>query len=80
MNNWEGVYRLAFDKPENEPFADTELAIIQEWLTDQWRENMQADLDDPNILQQLAIYNKCLQQSDQIWMEILISGKTRGSR
>lgn len=56
--NWEATYRFALNKPDNEPFTAQDLAIIQEWESGQWQDNMKADLDDPNVMEQLAMYCK----------------------
>ncbi|HEY8897267.1 MAG TPA: FecR family protein, partial [Niastella sp.] len=72
MNTIPGnITQLALGKKEGEPLTQEEQEICEEWITGKAEEYMKADVDDPMVLEYLALYIKWKERTAEVWEGIV---------
>ena len=69
------ITQLAFGKKEDVPLTQEEQDICEEWTSGKAEEYMKVDVNDPMLLEYLALYIKWKEKTDEVW-ESLVATRT----
>jgi hypothetical protein len=63
--------QLAFNKKENEPLTNEELAVCEEWTSGKGLELMKISSEDPQLLVCMGLYDKLEEKKVDVWSKVI---------